>query len=120
MIAMRKSRKLHLAVDRKLYGLRNLAERCFSKLRNARQVATCYDTTAKSLFGFIDITAIHIWLCHLSSGPNHSAQTCCSRWFMGTFKNASEGRNLPVKSLSLCSPASKLTGTDTVCFCDRM
>ncbi len=36
---MRKSRKLRVAVDRKPYRLRNLAERCFNKLKNARRVA---------------------------------------------------------------------------------
>ncbi len=39
VIPMRKSRKLRVAVDRKPYRLRNLAERCFNKLKNARRVA---------------------------------------------------------------------------------
>lgn len=40
VIPMRKTRKLRVAVDRNLYRLRNLVERCFNKLRNARRVAT--------------------------------------------------------------------------------
>jgi transposase len=40
VIPMRKSRKLRVAVDRSLYKLRNLVERCFNKLMNARRVAT--------------------------------------------------------------------------------
>jgi transposase len=35
VIPMRKSRKLRVAVDRTLYRLRNLVERCFNKLKNA-------------------------------------------------------------------------------------
>lgn len=37
---MRKSRKKPIGVDRSLYRLRNLVERCFNKLKNARRVAT--------------------------------------------------------------------------------
>lgn len=67
VIPMRKSRKLRVAVDRTLYRLRNLVERCFNKLKNARRVATRYDKTAESFLGFIDITSIRIWLRHLST-----------------------------------------------------
>lgn len=56
VIPMRKTRKLRVAVDRRLYRLRNLVERCFNKLKNARRVATRYDKTAESFLGFIDIT----------------------------------------------------------------
>ncbi|AMY69048.1 hypothetical protein FALB51S_02724 [Frigidibacter albus] len=59
---MRKSRKLRVAVDRRLYRLRDLVERCFNKLKNARRVATRYDKTAESFLGFIDITSIRLWL----------------------------------------------------------
>lgn len=67
VIPMRKSRKLRVAVDRTLYRLRNLVERCFNKLKNARRVATRYDKTAESFLGFIDITSIRLWLRHLST-----------------------------------------------------
>lgn len=40
VIPIRKTRKLRVAVDRTLYRLRNLVERCFNKLKNARRVAT--------------------------------------------------------------------------------
>lgn len=46
-IPMRKSRKLRVAVDRILYRVRNLVERCFNKLKNARRVATRYDTLGR-------------------------------------------------------------------------
>lgn len=67
VIPMRKSRKKRCGIDRSLYRLRNLVERCFNKLKNARRVATRYDKTAESFLGFIDITSIRLWLRHLST-----------------------------------------------------
>ena len=67
VIPMRKSRKMRVGVDRSLYKLRNLVERCFNKLKNARRVATRYDKTAESFLGFVDITSIRMWLRHLST-----------------------------------------------------
>lgn len=67
VIPMRKSRKKRVGVDRALYRLRNLVERCFNKLKNARRVATRYDKTAESFLAFIDITSIRLWLRHLST-----------------------------------------------------
>ncbi|WP_240643611.1 transposase, partial [Paracoccus siganidrum] len=67
VIPMRKSLRLRVAVDRRLYRLRNLVERCFNRLKNARRVATRYDKTAESFLGFIDITSIRLWLRHLST-----------------------------------------------------
>ncbi|MCV2888119.1 transposase, partial [Ruegeria aquimaris] len=67
VIPMRKSRKKRIGVDRSLYRLRNLVERCFNKLKNARRVATRYDKTMESFLGFIDITSIRLWLRHLST-----------------------------------------------------
>jgi len=67
VIPMRKSRKFRVGVDRSLHRLRNLVERCLSKLKNARRVATRYDKTAESFLGFIDITSIRLWIRHLST-----------------------------------------------------
>jgi transposase len=66
-IPMRKSRKMRVGVDHALYSLRNLVERCFNKLKNARRVATRYDKTAESFLGFIDITSIRLWVRLLST-----------------------------------------------------
>ncbi len=66
VIPKRKSRKRRIGVDRCLYRLRNLVERCFNKLKNVRRVATRYDKTAESYLGFIDITAIRLRVRHLS------------------------------------------------------
>ena len=66
-IPMRKSRKIRVGVDHSLYSLRNLVERCFNTLKNARRVATRYDKTAESFLGFIDITSIRLWVRLLST-----------------------------------------------------
>ncbi|AHD02163.1 transposase [Leisingera methylohalidivorans DSM 14336] len=65
-IQMRKTRKMRAGVDHTLYRLRNMVERCFSKLENVRRVATRYDKTAESFLVFIDIPSIRLWLRHLT------------------------------------------------------
>ena len=67
VIPMRKSRKRGIGVDRSLYRLRNLAECCFNKLKNARRVATRYDKTAESFLGFVDIVSILVRSCQQRS-----------------------------------------------------
>lgn len=67
VIPMCKTRELRVSVDRRLYRLPNLVERCFYKLKNARRAAARYDKTAESFLGFIDITLIRLWLCHLAT-----------------------------------------------------
>ena len=65
VIPTRKSRKRRVGVDRSLYRRRNLVERCFNKLMNARRIATRYDKTPESFLGFVDITSIRLWFRHL-------------------------------------------------------
>ncbi len=67
VIPMRRSRKTRAGVDRPLYRLRNLPERCFRKLKTPRRVATRHDKTAESSPGFADITSIRPWLRHSST-----------------------------------------------------
>jgi hypothetical protein len=67
VISMRKTRKLGVAVDRKLYQIRNLVDRCFNNVTNAPRVATRCDNKAEGLTGFLDITSIRPWLSHLSN-----------------------------------------------------
>ncbi len=67
VIPMRRNRKEWRAVDRDFYRWRNLVERCFSKLKQWRRVATRYDKTALSFLGFIDIASVRIWLRFLST-----------------------------------------------------
>ena len=50
IIPMRKTRKLGVAVGRRLYRLRILVERCVNKLKNARRVATRLTTRPPKAF----------------------------------------------------------------------
>ena len=43
-----------------IYALRNMVERCFNKLKNARRLSTRYDKTAESYLGFIHIVSIRL------------------------------------------------------------
>ena len=56
-----------VGLDAEAYRGRNVVERCFNRLKNARRVATRYDKTAESFLGFIDITSIRLWFRHLST-----------------------------------------------------
>ena len=60
VIPMRRNRKARAGVDKTLYALRNLVERCFGRLKNSRRVATRYDKTAASFLGFVDIACIRL------------------------------------------------------------
>lgn len=67
VIPMRKSRKKRIGIDRSLYRLRNLVERCFNTLKNARHVAIRYNKTAENFLRFSYITAIRMWFRYLST-----------------------------------------------------
>lgn len=67
LIPMRKNRKLRKAVDRTIYTLRNMVERCFNKLKNSRRLATRHDKTADSFLRVMDIACIRIRLRPLST-----------------------------------------------------
>ena len=62
MIPTKRNRKVQLSVDLAIYALRNMVERCFNKLKNARRLATRYDKTADSYLGFIQLVAIRLWM----------------------------------------------------------
>ncbi len=49
-------------IDGHVYALRNLVERCFSKLKQSRILATRYDKTADSFLGFILLASIRLWV----------------------------------------------------------
>jgi transposase len=52
------------AFDSARYKERNTVERCFSKLRQFRAVATRYDKRARIYQGTVDVASIRIWLRH--------------------------------------------------------
>ena len=62
VITMRKSRKLRVAVDRTLYRLRNLVERCFNKLKQWRGLAMRSDKYARNYHAGICLAATLDWL----------------------------------------------------------
>ena len=62
MIPTKRNRLMQLPVDAAIYALRNMVERCFNKLKNARSLATRYDKTADSYLGFIHIVSIRLWM----------------------------------------------------------
>ncbi|QBF32318.1 hypothetical protein CFI11_13995 [Thalassococcus sp. S3] len=64
---MRRFRKIRVDVDHGLRHLRNMVERCFNKLKNARRVATRYDKVAVSYLGFIDAASTRLCVRHLST-----------------------------------------------------
>ena len=50
------------AFDSARYKERNTVERCFSKLKQFRAVATCYDKRDYMYQATIDVASIRIWL----------------------------------------------------------
>ena len=64
VIPPKRNRKNQRPIDGHLYALRNLAERCFSKLKHSRRLATRYDKTANSYLGFILVASTRLWIRH--------------------------------------------------------
>jgi transposase len=69
IIPTKRNRLVQLPVDTAIYALRNMLERCFNKLKNARRLATRYDKTAESYLGFIHIVSIRLWMRHFVNAP---------------------------------------------------
>lgn len=70
VIPSKRNRKVQPVIDGHIYALRNLIERCFSKLKHSRRLATRYDKTADSFLGFVLIASIRLWIKHFV----HTAQ----------------------------------------------
>ena len=54
----RRNRKFRPVIDGRIYSMRNLVERCFSKLTESRRLATRYDKGADSFLGFVLVAPI--------------------------------------------------------------
>lgn len=70
VIPAKRNRKVQPVIDGHIYGLRKLVERCFSKLKNSRRLATRYNKTADS---FSALSSSHLSDCGsgiLSTSPN--------------------------------------------------
>ena len=64
VIPGRQNRTPPISLDRFAYSLRNRIERTFGRMKNARRMATRYDQTAASYLGFVQVTAIRLWVSH--------------------------------------------------------
>jgi len=64
VIPPKRTRKVQRDIDGHLYALRNLVERCFSKLKHSRRLATRYDKTAVSYLGFVLVASARLWVRH--------------------------------------------------------
>ena len=69
VIPPKRNRKVQPIIDGHLYALRNLVERCFSKLKHSRRLATRYDKTADSYIGFILVASTRLWVRHFVTQP---------------------------------------------------
>jgi transposase len=69
MIPTKCHRLIQLLNDGANYALRNIIERCFNKLKNARRLATRYDKTAQSYAGFIHVVSIRLWMKQFVNSP---------------------------------------------------
>ena len=67
VIPTKRNRTVQIPHDSFIYALRNRIERGIGRLKNARRVATRYDKTAASYLGFVQLTAIRLWLRHLEA-----------------------------------------------------
>ncbi len=64
VIPAKRNRKIQPVIDGHIYALRNHIERCFSKLKHSRRLATRYDKTADSFLGFVLVASIRLWIRH--------------------------------------------------------
>ncbi len=58
------TRKTTVAFSSFLYRCRNLVERFFSKLKDFRAVATCFEKHPESYLALVKLAATRIWLRH--------------------------------------------------------
>ena len=69
MIPTKRNCLIQRPVDAAIHALRNMVERCFNKLKNARRLATRYHKTADSYLGFIHLVSIQLWMREFVNAP---------------------------------------------------
>lgn len=62
VIPAKSDRREPIPYDKAKYRWRNQIERLLDKLKNWRRVATRYDKTKESYFGFVAIAAAKLWI----------------------------------------------------------
>lgn len=66
-IPAKRNRNEKFCFSKRLYRERNLVERCISKLKQFRRVATRYDKLAENFLAMVQLASIRIWLRHNES-----------------------------------------------------
>jgi transposase len=61
-IPTKRNRHVQHCVSRPLYAFRSRIECFINRLKNNRRVATRYDQTANSFFGFAALSSIRLWI----------------------------------------------------------
>ncbi len=84
MIPTKSNRKVRFSVDRALcsmrhYSMRNRIERSFNKIKNARRMATRYDTLAATFLGSVEIVSIRYWIRFFNDNLNIETATASHR-----------------------------------------
>lgn len=69
MIPTKRNRLIQLPVDAAIYALRNIVERCFNELKNARSLATRYNKTVDSYLGLSQSSQSACGHANLSTPP---------------------------------------------------
>jgi transposase len=64
VIPAKRNRTIQPVIDGHIYALRNRVERCLSKLKHNRRLASRYDKTADSFLGFVLVASIRLWIRH--------------------------------------------------------
>jgi transposase len=91
VIPAKRNLKVHPLIDGHIYALRNLVERCFSKLKHSRRLATRYDKTANSFLGFVLIACIRLWTRHFVD----RAWWTLPEWRLGARRSIGDVQSLP-------------------------
>ena len=62
VIPPRSNRNMPIDYDREAYKRRNLVERCVSRLKQFRRIATRYEKTARAYLSMLCIAAARLWM----------------------------------------------------------
>jgi transposase len=62
VIPPRSNRNEQIDYDRDAYKRRNLIERCVSRLKQFRRIATRYEKTARAYLSMLSIAAARLWI----------------------------------------------------------
>jgi transposase len=105
IIPPRRNRKIQPVIDGHRYALRNLIERCFSKLKHSRRLATRYDKTADSYLGFVLIASARLWVRHFVSRSKGTGITAPRE--MGTLFDVRTWQEAQRLEISACGARTK-------------